>query len=139
GDLVSAATHDVELIEYFFAHTITPALVAILVPAVVLVVLGLFGGALVLVLVPFLVYTALVPILGRARIDRLGLAPARASGERDAPRLAHAPGARAHPRGSAGRPAGLARARGLRRPERARRRHRPGARRDRRLSPRARL
>src|SRR5439155_16787703 len=27
GDLVSVATHDVELIEYFFAHTITPAFV----------------------------------------------------------------------------------------------------------------
>jgi len=46
GDLVGAATHDVELIEYFFAHTITPALVAVLVPAAVLVVLGSFGGAL---------------------------------------------------------------------------------------------
>ena len=32
GDLVGVATHDVELIEYFFAHTITPAFVAVLVP-----------------------------------------------------------------------------------------------------------
>src|SRR5262249_6184376 len=32
GDLVGAATHDIELIEYFFAHTVTPAFVAILVP-----------------------------------------------------------------------------------------------------------
>src|SRR6185503_14536131 len=30
GDLVGVATHDVELIEYFFAHTVTPALVAVL-------------------------------------------------------------------------------------------------------------
>src|SRR5205823_1008612 len=29
GDLVGVATHDVELIEYFFAHTVTPALVAV--------------------------------------------------------------------------------------------------------------
>src|SRR5256712_186184 len=72
GDLVGAATHDVELIEYFFAHTITPAFVAVLVPAAVLVALGAFGAALVLVLVPFLLYTALVPVLGRGRIDRLG-------------------------------------------------------------------
>jgi ATP-binding cassette subfamily B protein len=84
GDLVGAATHDVELIEYFFAHTITPALVAILVPAAVLVVLGSFGGALVLVLVPFLVYTTLVPILGRARIDRLGSRAREASGDLNA-------------------------------------------------------
>ncbi|HKC98187.1 MAG TPA: ATP-binding cassette domain-containing protein, partial [Methylomirabilota bacterium] len=43
GDLVGAATHDVELIEYFFAHTVTPAFVAVLVPAAVLVALGEFG------------------------------------------------------------------------------------------------
>ena len=40
GDLVGVATHDIELIEYFFAHTITPAFVAVLVPAAVLVTLG---------------------------------------------------------------------------------------------------
>jgi ATP-binding cassette subfamily C protein CydCD len=81
GDLVGVATHDVELIEYFFAHTVTPALVAILVPAAVLVTLGAFAPALAIVLVPFLVYTALVPILGRARIDRLGSRAREASGE----------------------------------------------------------
>ena len=84
GDLVGAATHDVELIEYFFAHTITPALVAVLVPAAVLVVLGSFGGALVLVLLPFLLYTALVPVLGRSRIDRLGSRAREASGDLNA-------------------------------------------------------
>ena len=84
GDLVGAATHDVELIEYFFAHTVTPAFVAVLVPAAVLVVLGSFGPALAFVLVPFLVYTALVPVLGRARIDRLGSRAREASGDLNA-------------------------------------------------------
>jgi len=84
GDLVGAATHDVELIEYFFAHTITPAFVAVLVPAAVLVALGAFGAALVLVLVPFLLYTALVPVLGRTRIDRLGSRAREASGDLNA-------------------------------------------------------
>src|SRR5258708_26441266 len=36
GDLMALATHDIELIEYFFAHTVAPAFVAILVPPVVL-------------------------------------------------------------------------------------------------------
>ena len=81
GDLVGVATHDVELIEYFFAHTVTPALVAILVPAAVLLTLGAFAPALALVLVPFLLYTALIPIVGRARIDRLGSRAREASGE----------------------------------------------------------
>ncbi|MCY4408087.1 MAG: ATP-binding cassette domain-containing protein, partial [Rhodospirillaceae bacterium] len=35
GDIVGMATQDVELVEYFFAHTVAPALVAILVPAAV--------------------------------------------------------------------------------------------------------
>jgi thiol reductant ABC exporter CydC subunit len=81
GDLVGVATHDVELIEYFFAHTVTPALVAVLVPLGVLVVLGAFAWPLALVLVPFLAFSALVPALARARIDRLGSAAREASGD----------------------------------------------------------
>ena len=33
GDLVALATQDVETVEYFFAHTVAPAIVAVLVPA----------------------------------------------------------------------------------------------------------
>jgi ATP-binding cassette subfamily B protein len=84
GDLAGVATHDVELIEYFFAHTVTPALVAVLVPAAVLVTLGAFALPLALVLVPFLLYTALLPVLGRARIDRLGSRAREASGDLNA-------------------------------------------------------
>ncbi len=84
GDLAGVPTHDVELIEYFFAHTVTPALVAVLVPAAVLVTLGAFAPELALVLVPFLLYTALGPLLGRARIDRLGSRAREASGDLNA-------------------------------------------------------
>ena len=41
GDLMALATHDIELVEYFFAHTVAPAFVAILVPAAVVAVPGL--------------------------------------------------------------------------------------------------
>src|SRR5207248_10370907 len=78
------ATHDVELIEYFFAHTVTPALVAVLVPRAVLATLAAVGWPLALVLVPFLLYTALIPVLGRARIDRLGSRAREASGDLNA-------------------------------------------------------
>ena len=81
GDLVGVATHDVELIEYFFAHTVTPALVAVLIPLGVLAVLAAFAWPLALVLVPFLAFSALVPVLARARIDRLGSRAREASGE----------------------------------------------------------
>ena len=41
GDLIALASQDIETIEYFFAHTVAPALVAVLVPAAVLVILAL--------------------------------------------------------------------------------------------------
>ena len=84
GDLLGVATHDIELIEYFFAHTITPGLVAVLVPAVVLATLGTFGWPLALAVLPFLAYAGLSPVLGRGRIDRLSVRARDASGELNA-------------------------------------------------------
>ena len=84
GDLLGVATHDIELIEYFFAHTITPGLVAVLVPAVVLATLAAFGWPMALAVLPFLAYAALSPVLGRARIDRLSVRAREASGELNA-------------------------------------------------------
>jgi ATP-binding cassette subfamily B protein len=84
GDLVGVATQDIELIEYFFAHTVTPAFVAVLVPLGVLITLLVFGWPLAVVLLPFLVYAALTPVLGRARIDRLGSRAREVSGDLNA-------------------------------------------------------
>jgi ATP-binding cassette subfamily C protein CydCD len=84
GDLLGVATHDIELIEYFFAHTITPGLVAVLVPAVVLGTLATFGWPMALAVLPFLAYAALSPVLGRGRIDRLSARAREASGELNA-------------------------------------------------------
>ncbi|MFT5448929.1 MAG: ABC-type multidrug transport system fused ATPase/permease subunit [Gammaproteobacteria bacterium] len=72
GDLVAMATHDVELVEYFFAHTIAPAFVAVLIPSVVVAVLWHFGALLALALLPFLLVVALSPFMFRTRIDELG-------------------------------------------------------------------
>ena len=84
GDLVGVATHDIELIEYFFAHTITPAFVAVLVPAAVVITLASFGWPLALALLPFLVYAGLTPVLARARIDQLGSRARELSGDLNA-------------------------------------------------------
>src|SRR3546814_13822202 len=54
GDLMTLATHDIELVEYFFAHTVAPAFVAVLVPAVVLAVLASASPWIALALAPFL-------------------------------------------------------------------------------------
>ena len=72
GDLVSMATQDVETVEYFFAHIVAPAFVAVVVPVGVLVTVGLYGWPLALTIAPFLVVTALSPLIARERVDRLG-------------------------------------------------------------------
>jgi ATP-binding cassette, subfamily B, bacterial len=72
GDLVALANQDIETIEYFFAHTVAPALVAVLVPSTVLVALALVAWPIALALLPFVLFAGLAPVLMRARIDRLG-------------------------------------------------------------------
>ena len=72
GDLIALASQDIETIEYFFAHTVAPALVALLVPSAVLLSLVIVAWPLALALLPFVLYAGLAPVLMRARIDRLG-------------------------------------------------------------------
>jgi ATP-binding cassette subfamily C protein CydCD len=81
GDLMALATHDVELVEYFFAHTVAPAFVAILVPAVVLIVLASASPWIALALLPFLLAVGLSPFTLRKRVDRLGSQAREAAGE----------------------------------------------------------
>ena len=72
GDLVGVATHDVEMVEYFFAHTIAPAFVAVVVPTAVVATLIVYGWEMAATLAPFLAFAGLQPLVARARIDRLG-------------------------------------------------------------------
>ena len=67
GDLVNRATKDVDKVEVFFAHTLVPAVAAVVVPLTVLVVLAIgFDLVLALVLLPFLLLVgAVVPAWGR--------------------------------------------------------------------------
>ena len=84
GDLVAMATHDVEMVEYFFAHTIAPGLVAVLVPASVIGVLLWFGWPLAAALAPILAVVSLSPFLARHRVDRLGSRAREALGDLNA-------------------------------------------------------
>src|SRR5579885_3300325 len=72
GDLIALANQDIETIEYFFAHTVAPALVAILVPSTVLIALAVIAWPLAAALLPFVLYAGLAPVVTRRRIDRLG-------------------------------------------------------------------
>ncbi len=72
GDLVSIVGGDVETVEFFFAHTVTPAFVAIIVPGAVLATLAVIAWPMALVLAPFLVAVAISPFFAQKRSERLG-------------------------------------------------------------------
>ncbi|MGH7052851.1 MAG: ABC transporter ATP-binding protein [Stellaceae bacterium] len=72
GDLIALASQDIETIEYFFAHTVAPALVAVLIPSAVLAALFVLAWPVAVALLPFVLYAGLAPVVTRARIDRLG-------------------------------------------------------------------
>jgi ATP-binding cassette subfamily C protein CydCD len=80
GDLIALASQDIETIEYFFAHTVAPALIAVLVPSAVLAALAVVAWPVAMALLPFVLYAGLAPVLMRARIDRLGAAARDALG-----------------------------------------------------------
>ena len=84
GDLVALATQDVETVEFFYAHTVGPAVVAFLVPAAVLATLIAFAWPTALALLPFVAVAILAPALLRRRIDRLGAAARAALGRLNA-------------------------------------------------------
>jgi ATP-binding cassette subfamily B protein len=63
GDLVSIAINNIEILELFFAHTLTQIIVAIVIPLLVLCGLAWIHPLLALILLFFLILTALVPIL----------------------------------------------------------------------------
>ena len=81
GDLVALATQDVETVEYFYAHTVAPACVAVLIPTGVLALLAWIAWPLALVLLPFLAWAGLAPVLARGEIDRLGSEARNALGQ----------------------------------------------------------
>jgi thiol reductant ABC exporter CydC subunit len=69
GDIVSMVTADIESIELFFAHTLVPAIVMVLVPAALLVGLALVAPILAVVLFPFLVVVGGLPLAIRRWAD----------------------------------------------------------------------
>ena len=81
GDLMGVATQDIELVEYFFAHTIAPSFVALLAPTVILLVLAYHSPWLALTLLPFLAVVGLSPLAMRHRVDELGSKAREAAGE----------------------------------------------------------
>ena len=64
GDLISVITSDIELLEVFYAHTISPIAIAVLFCAVLCLFLGSFHWALgLLALAAYLVVGVVIPVL----------------------------------------------------------------------------
>ena len=72
GDIVSVVGGDVETVEYFFAHAISPMIVAILIPGGLLIALAVISWPIAGALAPFLVAVAVSPFFANTRIERLG-------------------------------------------------------------------
>ena len=75
GDIISMMMADVETIELYFAHTLMPTLVALVMPLTALIILGSLHWILPLVLLPFLALAIGIPIkmhhIGDAIANRL--------------------------------------------------------------------
>ncbi|MGN9908897.1 ABC transporter ATP-binding protein [Phytohabitans sp. LJ34] len=80
GELGSTAISDVELLETFFAHTLSPLVSAAVVPAGALVALAFLDPTLALALLPVLVALASIPIWLRRRAEADGTAVRAAAG-----------------------------------------------------------
>jgi len=81
GDLMGIATHDVELVEYFFAHTVAPVFVSIIIPVTVISILITVNFWMAFALLPFLIAVGLNPFLMRKKVDNLGSRSREAAGE----------------------------------------------------------
>src|SRR5262249_56633233 len=73
GDLVSIISSDIETVEIFFAHSLAPAFVAVIVPGFVLLFLGWIGWPLAAALLPFLLLVAVSPLFFQKRSGLLGV------------------------------------------------------------------
>ena len=72
GDFVSVVGGDVETVEFFFGHAVSPMIVAIVIPSGLLLALLVISWPIAAVLAPFLVAVAVSPYFANARIERLG-------------------------------------------------------------------
>ena len=75
GDIISTVMADVETVELYFAHTLMPTIVALVMPLTALIILGSLHWMLPLVLLPFLFLVIGTPIkmhhIGGAIANRL--------------------------------------------------------------------
>lgn len=80
GNLTSIVLNDVEILEWFYAHTIAQIFVAIFIPLAVLIFLGSLSIYLSLVLLPTLILLMLFPKFKKREADKHGFDYMKAAG-----------------------------------------------------------
>ena len=74
GDLISVITSDIELLEVFYAHTISPAAIALLFTIIMCLVIGSYHWLLgVLALIAYLCVGIVIPLVTSRRSGDMGL------------------------------------------------------------------
>lgn len=73
GELMSIVLEDVEILEWFYAHTIGQLVTAIVIPSAVLVILSMISPIIPLVLFPFIIALLVVPIFGIKKSNEQGI------------------------------------------------------------------
>ncbi|MEW5919668.1 MAG: ABC transporter ATP-binding protein [Bacillota bacterium] len=72
GEMASTLMADVELLEWFFAHTAGSVVVALIVPSITLIALGMIHWLLPIVLIPWIIVIFIVPLWLRKKADQQG-------------------------------------------------------------------
>ncbi|MBQ8306260.1 MAG: ABC transporter ATP-binding protein [Blautia sp.] len=72
GQLASTLMSDVELLEWFFAHTFGSMLVAVIAPLILFLVLGRIHPGLALLLIPFVILMVWIPAFMKKKADAQG-------------------------------------------------------------------
>ena len=85
GDLIAVLTADIELLEVFYAHTISPICIASIVTVIMVLLIGSFHPLLgVLALISYCIIGVVVPVIGAKRSRSHGEGFRKAFGELDA-------------------------------------------------------
>ncbi|WP_242831037.1 ABC transporter transmembrane domain-containing protein [Desulfosporosinus meridiei] len=72
GEVASALMADVEILEWFYAHTFGAFLVAVIVPLIVLLAMGFVHWVLPLILIPWILLVCTAPFWLRKKADQQG-------------------------------------------------------------------
>lgn len=82
GDLISVITSDIELLEVFYAHTISPAAIALLFTVILCLFIGSYSWLLgLLALVAYVCVGVVIPLITSRRSGQTGLEFRTASGQ----------------------------------------------------------